>query len=208
MPSLAEIAFDSGIENPDFPAILEYLRKQGEPVAYVKNPLKVVSPAVNIIHTRARTLQFELTAKKLNTNRLKSVVTRGFNDITKFYTILHGVEPPSKFDDRQEFIREQEFAEKILEVYYRLLREIGATTDPVWEPRLPNEARREGYSAEVKVLREEYKLPEFAMKENMARRSGCAANFGWVFFIVYILLKTGLLEVIVRAIGEWFRDAF
>ncbi len=208
MPSLAEIASGSGIQEPDYPAIINYLREQGDPVAHEKNPLKVVAPAVSIIHTRARTLQFELTAKNVNVSRIRAVVVRGFNDITKFYSILHGIEPPSKGDERQEFMREREFAEKILDVYYRVLRDIGGTAQLNWEAQMLTLTQRESYSAEAKVLREAFQLPDFAMKEQMARRSGCIANSGWLIFILFILIRTGLLWEIIEGIFEAFREMF
>ena len=206
MVTPATIATATGVADPDIDTILRYLEEKAFPVAEARNPLKVVSPVVNRLHSRARTLQFDLTASNLTPERLKTAAARAFSKSADHYEILAAIAPPLDPVQRTQFDREIVFARKLLAICLRLLKEVGGKPTPVWEVTMIPEGRREAYSAELKVLRNEYKVPAFAMKHNMARRSEFFGGIGWLVMLIFILGQTGVLGAIVRAVIAIFTN--
>jgi len=206
MVSLAVIASATQNPNPDLPAILRYLEEQAEPVAEEKNPLKIIAPVVSRLHARSRTMQFELTSKKLNETRLRNAVARGFGEVMDLYIALFGIAPPPEYAKALEFSKEKDFAHKLLEISFRLYKAIGGTSEFKWIVVMPPLAIRENFSAELKVLRETYPLPDFASQENMARRGAKAAVVAWVSILVFIGFKTGILPFLIVLLFKGCRD--
>ncbi len=201
MVSLAAIASATGKEDPDLEAILRYLDESAQPVAIETRPLLVVSGAVHRLHDRVLGLQVDITGKSLTVHQLKSTVTRTFNDVAEYYMILAGISPPSDPVDRIRFEREVEFARKMVQIAFRLYREIGGKSDVKWEAVMPQQGRREAFAAELKALGEAYPLPEFATEERMLRQSRLLANLGWIVFFIFILWQAGILADLLRLLG-------
>lgn len=204
MVSLETISAATGNPKPDLRTIINYLDETAGPQALAKNPLKVVAPAISKLHVRARTLQFDLTAKNQKF-KYKLLVIRAFKKITDHYAILAGIQAPANPTGKIEFQRELDFARKLIDISYRLMLEVGLEEGVYNEPLNLAEPVRQTYAAELKVLRKEYPLPEFARKENMAKQGLLAANIGWIFFIIFILARLGLLELLFEAIGSMFK---
>ncbi len=206
MVSLAVIAKATGVPNPDFNTVLRYLEDIAKPIAVEKDPLKIIAPAINRFHHRAESLQYGLKAKNLDARRLKNLVTRGFSRITALYVILKGIQAPDDLIKRRQFNDEVIFARKLLEIAYRLYREIGGTPELKWDAVMLPENRRNFYIEEIKALRSKYPFPEFALKHNLEKRSAVFAGAGWIFLLIFILADTGILPLIISAIKHALSD--
>ncbi|MCK4720956.1 hypothetical protein KAU08_09865 [bacterium] len=204
MVSLETISAATENPKPDLRTIINYLDETSGPQASAKNTLKVIAPAISKLHTRARTLQFELTAKNQKF-KYKLLVIRAFKKITDHYAILAGIQAPADPVEKIEFQREIDFARKLIDISYRLMLEAGLEEGVYNEPLDLAEPVRQSYAAELKVIREEYPLPEFARKENMAKQGLLAANVSWIIFIIIILAQLGVVELIFEAIAGIFK---
>jgi hypothetical protein len=206
MATLASIATATGIDNPDLITVFNHLHQRALPISEAKRPLAVVAPAVNRIHDRARILQFDLTATGQTRERLAPSAVRAFDKITEYYIILAGLRPPDDEKGRLAMEREIEFGQKAVDISYRLLKyfekvdETGEHVQGEIDPKL------EAFSAELKKLRAEYPLPDFARKEHMIRRSLIAGNIGCIIFLLFFLFQSGLLRVIFEIIRAFLSN--
>ena len=204
MVALETIAQATGVPDPDLDTIFSYLDQVSGPVATDKKPLRIIAPAVNQLHVRAKDIQSDLGAPVQKMKR-KIVIVRAFKRVTDYYVILKGINPPVDPVQRIEFKKEIEFAKKLIGIVHRLLREIGGENIGYDEQLNLAASIRNSYASELKNLKDEYPFPEFARKEKMVRQSIAAANVSWIFFIIYILAKLGVLSALIHAIVELFR---
>jgi len=205
MVNLAAIASATGVKEPDLLTVYRYLEDQALPVAEVAKPFPIIAPAVNRLHSRAKTLEFDLTAANLTPERLRTSVSRAFSEVADCYSILSGVSPPKNPVEAQLFSKEKEFARKLLAVCFRVFIEIGGKPEPKWDVVMIPEGRRESLAAEIKVLRAEHPFPEFAQLHNIQRRSARLSIMGWIVLAWIILIQMGLLGPILAFIESVFR---
>jgi hypothetical protein len=204
MVTLAAIASGSGVDDPDLAAVFEHLNRLAQPLAEANKPLQVIAPAVWMMHNRARTLEYTLHGKLPAASRLAQMVARAFSKTADFYVIITGIVPPSNPGDRIAYDGEVEFGRKLVEMTYRLLREVGGEPKQKWVAVEISERRCREYSAELEGLRKAHPLPEFAEQERIRRRSVGCAWVGWVFFFFFIAGRAGLFEEIIKAIVRFF----
>ena len=205
MVSLELIVASTGNPAPDLESVYEYLDSIAGPVATEHDPLKVIAPAVHELHGRARDLEFDLSAESQATKR-KVLIVRAFAKVTDFYMILKGINPPTDPTGRLEYNSEVEFARQLIDILFRLVKEIGGEKASYDEPLNLPRAVRILYANKLAFLREKYPLPVFAQQDHMARRSIFAANISWILIIIFVLAKLGLLERIIQAIVDLFRS--
>jgi len=203
MPNLATIARNTGITAPTLQDVINYVESESKPVAEMKDPLPVIAPVVNRLHTRARTMQFELSSDKLSLKKLKNITGRTFSIITDNLIILLGVSAPENKAVKYQLDVEKYFGMEFLETSFNLLMEIGGSADESWEAREISQDKIEAYAEILKELRKKYPLPEFSKKHNQKKRSEMAAGCGWALFIAVMLYNSGFLQFIFELI---FRD--
>lgn len=205
MVTLAAIASGSGVDDPDLAVVFERLNTLAQPLAEPKKPLQIIAPAVWRMHRRARLLETALDGKKLAPDRLAQMVARSFSKIADFHVIITGIVPPSNPVERDQYEREVEFGRKMVEIAYRLLKEVGGKPTAKWAAVEISKERCDEYASQVAELRKKHPLPAFAEEEQIRRRSEGCSWVGWLILFWFIAAHIGFLGAIIEAIANLFK---
>lgn len=202
MPSLDVIANGTGIDNPTTRELIAHLESRGKPVARSKNVLRIIAPAVNILHARLGGLIAAMEYKKRDPKRTKRMVNYAFRRITDMYTILSGIESSDAALDSKKLITERKFARELITHVYALLLEIGGKPEPKWDPIELSPSRIDVWHKSLKKLKAENPLPDFARKENMKKGFAVSSLVFFVIMTLFFLIDTGMLQLIIEMIRE------
>jgi len=196
MPTLDVITLVLGVDRPELPEIIKHLEESGEPVAVEPNALKIIAPAVSIVHSRVNGLVVALRSENTDPQRMKRTIIYAFSRIADMYIILSGIDVPEGSFDRAALDKEKKFTAALLTVAYELLLEIGWRAEPRWVPRGLSSARIHEYEAKLNDLMKGNPLPWFARRENMKKGTAIAGTIIFFLIVIFFLFDSGILSAI------------
>ena len=196
MPTLDVITSVLGVDRPELPEIIKHLEETGEPVAVEPNALKIIAPAVSIVHSRVNGLYVALRSENTDPQRMKRTIIYAFSWIADMYMILSGIDVPEGSFDKAALDAEKKFTVALLAVAYELLLEIGWRAEPRWEPHRLSSARIREYEAKLNELTKGNPLPWFARRENMKKGTAIAGTIIFFLIVIFFLFDSGILSAI------------
>ena len=203
MPTLAVIAYETGVADPDLQTILRYCEESGKPVAVHKKPLIIIAPVVNRLHARARSLETTLGSKKTDNEVLKRNIITAFTKVTDLYTIITGIQAPEGSPYNEKLQKEEKFARDLVSFVHELYLKIGGKPEIAWDCVPMSASEQDMYHERLKKFRLSNPVPGFAKADAMKKQgAGC----GCLFIILFVLIRSGLIVVIFEWIVELFRE--
>ena len=202
MVALSLIEQGLGSKNPDIAAVLQYLDNTAGPQDVTDKPLPIISGAVNEMHSVADMLETELSPRGRKASTFGRLIGSKFDSVTDCYVALAGIGPPTDPLDAIKLKKEVDFAKKLIDIIYGLAQKTGASTSPLSPVLVPDEDLTRAYT-ELKSLQDANRLPDYAQSNHM-KRSMVGGGIGVIFFLVYIVIRFGLLSDFVQYLQTVF----
>ncbi|HEX9746206.1 MAG TPA: hypothetical protein VGB30_12340 [bacterium] len=204
MPAISYITTAKEIDTFTEEQLFGVLDERAMPVAREREIMRLCGPAVYKLHTQSRTLEFDLTAKNLVPKRMATAASLAFSEISTCYVILAGVSPGPDSPDVIEHKKELDFAKKMTQISFRILKESGGGFgDDRKFTQIP-EFTRKRYAEEIAALRKSNPIPAYSLEDDVKSKNEWLGCLMRLIFFAIVMMFTEVGEMIIEILNRFF----